>query len=164
MPDVVTGKDAVRRGARMTGPLLFITSFAIGAGVRDAAGIWTPIQARPFAAYTKSIGGAIAAAELFNEPTIAASGSMKKILCRKYTRRTIVAANQLAACAEGMLKLPPRPTRVMASGISLNGRSLPAARLAKTGSEPKRTIEAEPRLQGRHDPPSSGFSSTGYTS
>ena len=51
-----------------------VTSFAIGAGVRDAAGIWTPIQARLFAAYTKSIGGAIAAAELFNEPTIAASG------------------------------------------------------------------------------------------
>ena len=37
-------------------------------------GIWTPAQAQPLVAYTNSIGGTIAAAELFNEPTIAASG------------------------------------------------------------------------------------------
>ena len=51
-----------------------VTSFAISSGVRDADGIWTPAQAKPLVAYTKSIGGTITAAELFNEPTIAASG------------------------------------------------------------------------------------------
>ena len=51
-----------------------MTSFAISSGVRDAEGIWTPAQAKPLVAYTKSIGGTITAAELFNEPTIAASG------------------------------------------------------------------------------------------
>jgi len=51
-----------------------VTSFAISSGVRDAEGIWTPAQAKPLVAYTKSIGGTITAAELFNEPTIAASG------------------------------------------------------------------------------------------
>jgi heparanase len=51
-----------------------VTSFAISSGVRDAQGIWTPVQAKPLVAYTMSIGGTIAAAELFNEPTIAASG------------------------------------------------------------------------------------------
>lgn len=51
-----------------------VTSFAISSGVRDAEGIWTPVQARPLVAYTKSIGGTIAAAEVFNEPTIVASG------------------------------------------------------------------------------------------
>jgi len=51
-----------------------VTSFAISGGVRDPAGVWTPEQARRFLAYTKSVGGEIAAAELFNEPTIAASG------------------------------------------------------------------------------------------
>ncbi len=51
-----------------------VTSFAISSGVRDAEGIWTPAQAGPLVAYTKSVGGTIAAAELFNEPTIAASG------------------------------------------------------------------------------------------
>jgi hypothetical protein len=40
-----------------------VTSFATSAGVRDAAGVWTPAQARQVLAYTKSIGGSIAAAE-----------------------------------------------------------------------------------------------------
>ena len=51
-----------------------VTSFAISSGVRDADGTWTPAQAKPLVTYTKSIGGAIVAAELFNEPSIAASG------------------------------------------------------------------------------------------
>jgi heparanase len=51
-----------------------VTSFAISPGVRDAAGIWTPDQARQLVDYTKSIGGEIAAAELFNEPTMPVAG------------------------------------------------------------------------------------------
>ena len=47
-----------------------ITSFAISEGVRDAAGIWTSEQARTLLAYTKAVGGDIAAAEFFNEPTM----------------------------------------------------------------------------------------------
>ncbi|MFL5254380.1 MAG: hypothetical protein ACJ8AI_16060 [Rhodopila sp.] len=47
-----------------------VTSFAISAGARDAAGVWTPDQAHRLRAYTKSIGGDIAAAEFFNEPTM----------------------------------------------------------------------------------------------
>ncbi|MGO9643094.1 MAG: hypothetical protein ACLP1Y_17525 [Candidatus Acidiferrales bacterium] len=51
-----------------------VTSFATSAGTRDAAGVWTPKQARQFLAYTKSIGGSIAAAEFMNEPTVAVIG------------------------------------------------------------------------------------------
>lgn len=51
-----------------------VTSFAMSPGTRDAAGIWTPGQARRVLAYTKSIGGSIAAAEFMNEPNIAAMG------------------------------------------------------------------------------------------
>jgi heparanase len=51
-----------------------VTSFAISAGVRDAAGVWTPDQAGELLAYTKSVGGNIAAAEFFNEPSYAAMG------------------------------------------------------------------------------------------
>ncbi len=47
-----------------------VTSFAINPAVRDAAGVWTPIQARGFVAYTHAIGGEIYAAELFNEPNL----------------------------------------------------------------------------------------------
>jgi len=51
-----------------------VTSFAISAGTRDAAGVWTPDQARQLLAYTKSVGGSIAAAEFMNEPTIPEMG------------------------------------------------------------------------------------------
>ena len=55
-----------------------VTSFAISAGTRDASGVWTPDQARQLLAYTKSIGGSIAAAEYMNEPTFAAMGGAPK--------------------------------------------------------------------------------------
>lgn len=55
-----------------------VTSFAISEGVRDNAGIWTPVEARKIADYTKSIGGNIYAAELFNEPSIASAGGGPK--------------------------------------------------------------------------------------
>lgn len=51
-----------------------VTSFAISAGVRDAAGVWTPKQAAPLLDFTRQIGGTITAAELFNEPTIPTAG------------------------------------------------------------------------------------------
>jgi len=53
-----------------------VTSFAISPGTRDAAGVWTPDQARRLFAYTGSVGGTIAAAEFMNEPDlIAISGA-----------------------------------------------------------------------------------------
>ena len=51
-----------------------VTSFATSPGTRNTAGLWTPVQAGRLIAYTKSVGGAIAAAEYMNEPTYAAMG------------------------------------------------------------------------------------------
>ena len=51
-----------------------VTSFAISTGSRDAAGSWTPDQARRLIGYTGAIGGKIAAAEFMNEPDLAAMG------------------------------------------------------------------------------------------
>ena len=51
-----------------------VTSFAISAGTRDANGVWTPDLAKQWVAYTKSVGGNIAAAEFINEPNIAMDG------------------------------------------------------------------------------------------
>ena len=45
-----------------------VTSFTNSPGVGDASGTWTPRMAAPWLAYTRSIGGEIYAAELFNEP------------------------------------------------------------------------------------------------
>jgi len=55
-----------------------VTSFATSAGTRNGAGVWTPDQARQLLAYTKSIGGSIAAAEYMNEPTYAEMGGAPK--------------------------------------------------------------------------------------
>ncbi len=55
-----------------------VTSFAISPGVRDESGVWTPIEAKKFLAYTNSVGGKIAAAEMFNEPTFASMGGAPK--------------------------------------------------------------------------------------
>ncbi|MGO9326253.1 MAG: hypothetical protein ACLP07_16995 [Terracidiphilus sp.] len=51
-----------------------VTSFAISAGTRDAAGVWTPKLSQAFLAYTRSVGGSFAAAEFMNEPTFAEMG------------------------------------------------------------------------------------------
>ena len=55
-----------------------VTSFAISPGVRNAEGVWTPVEAEKFLAFTKSVGGTIAAAEMFNEPTFAIIGGAPK--------------------------------------------------------------------------------------
>jgi hypothetical protein len=55
-----------------------VTSFAISSGVRDANGVWTPVEAKKFLAYTQQIGGSIAAAEMFNEPSFASMGGAPK--------------------------------------------------------------------------------------
>ena len=55
-----------------------VTSFAISPGVRDTGGVWTPVEAQKVLAYTKSVGGSIAAVEMFNEPTFASMGGAPK--------------------------------------------------------------------------------------
>jgi heparanase len=55
-----------------------VTSVAISAGVRDAAGVWTPQQAKAFFDYTRLVGGHIAATEFMNEPTFAMVGGAPK--------------------------------------------------------------------------------------
>jgi heparanase len=55
-----------------------VTSFAVSTGVRDASGVWTPVEADKILRFTRSIGGNIAAAEMFNEPTFAVIGGAPK--------------------------------------------------------------------------------------
>ena len=55
-----------------------VTSFAVGTGVRDANGLWTPVEAEKFLRFTKSAGGSIAVTEFFNEPTFAGMGGAPK--------------------------------------------------------------------------------------
>jgi hypothetical protein len=55
-----------------------VTSFATSVGSRNSQGVWTPKEASAWLAYTKSVGGQIAAAEFMNEPTYAAMGGAPK--------------------------------------------------------------------------------------
>src|SRR5436305_4998963 len=55
-----------------------VTSFATSPGTRGAGGVWAPAEAGKVLAYTKSVGGTIAAAEFMNEPTFAAMGGAPK--------------------------------------------------------------------------------------
>jgi heparanase len=55
-----------------------VSSFATSVGTRNGQGVWSPTQANDWLAYTKSVGGRIAAAEFMNEPTYAAMGGAPK--------------------------------------------------------------------------------------
>ena len=51
-----------------------VTSAPVGIGTRGSDGAWRPDQARTWLAFTKAHGGTVAAAEYFNEPTLASMG------------------------------------------------------------------------------------------
>jgi heparanase 1 len=55
-----------------------VTSMPNGTGTRGPDGLWRPDQARRWLAFTKANGGTVAAAEFFNEPTLASMGGAPK--------------------------------------------------------------------------------------
>ncbi len=102
-----------------------VTSFATSVGTRDAAGVWTPEQAHQFLAYTKSIGGSIAAAEFMNEPTYAEiGGAPKGYSAADYGRDISVFVPFIRREAPNMILLGP--------GSVGEGASLGAMRLLKS--------------------------------
>lgn len=100
-----------------------ITSFAVSNGVRDKNGIWTPVNAQKLINYTKSLGGSVAAAELFNEPNIpTAGGEMNK----DYSLTTFAKDLQVFTSwakkeVPGMLTLGPGAIGDGLPGISIDG-------------------------------------------
>jgi len=85
-----------------------VSSFATSAGTRDAAGIWTPDQAELLLAYTKSVGGSIAAAEYMNEPTFAMiGGAPQGYDAAWFAKDFAVFSKMVKADAPGMIVLGP---------------------------------------------------------
>ena len=84
-----------------------VISFAISSGVRDAAGVWTPVQARPLIDYTNSIGGDIAAAEMFNEPSMPAGGAPPGYNGESYAKDFAIFKPFVRAVAPHMLIVGP---------------------------------------------------------
>lgn len=84
-----------------------VISFTISSGVRDAAGIWTPVQARKLLDYTRSIGGDIAAAEMFNEPSLPAGGAPPGYNAQMFASDFAVFKPFIRAAAPHMLIVGP---------------------------------------------------------
>jgi hypothetical protein len=103
-----------------------VTSFAIGAGVRDAAGVWTPLQAKRRVDFTQSNGGAIAAAEMFNEPTMPEyGGAPKGYDAAAYARDFVAFRHFAAAAAPDMLIVGPGAVgEGLSTGLSAPGDEL----------------------------------------
>jgi hypothetical protein len=105
--------------ARATGSAI-VTSFATSTGTRDARGVWQSDTAARWLAYTRQIGGRIAAAEFANEPNMISltkppGGYTAADYRRDYTRF----ATWLRRASPGTLLLAPgyaelgEPTRTM---------------------------------------------------
>jgi Glycosyl hydrolase family 79, N-terminal domain len=85
-----------------------VTSFAISPGTRDAAGVWTPDQARRLLAYTILAGGDVAAAEFMNEPDLTAiSGAPPGFDAAAYGRDFQLFHALARQAAPGMMILGP---------------------------------------------------------
>jgi hypothetical protein len=85
-----------------------VTSFAVSPGTRDTAGVWTPDQARRLLAYTRLLGGSIAAAEFMNEPDLPAiSGAPPGYDAAAYGRDFKIFRSFIKRAAPGMMVLGP---------------------------------------------------------
>ncbi|WP_460893347.1 hypothetical protein [Rufibacter soli] len=97
-----------------------VTSFAVSNGVRDAQGVWTPKEAQKLNNYTKSLGGQIAAAELFNEPTMPTAGGEinKNYSANDFAKDVAVFTSWAKREVPGMLTLGPGSVGEGIPGVS----------------------------------------------
>ncbi len=82
-----------------------VTSFAISEGIRDQQGNWTSAQIEPLINFTKSIGGEIYAAEMFNEPSHASHGSAPKGYDAAYYAKDFTAFKKYVGSALPEMKI-----------------------------------------------------------
>jgi heparanase 1 len=108
-----------------------VTSFAISKGMRDDKGNWTPAQINPLINYTKSIGGEIVAAEMFNEPSHAGFGGTPADYNASYYARDFAAfKSYVDKNLPGMKIVGPGSTGeggILGAGVDLSTDSIFAA-------------------------------------
>ncbi|MEZ4901925.1 MAG: hypothetical protein R2822_09290 [Spirosomataceae bacterium] len=111
-----------------------VTSFSISDGIRDKEGNWTPAQVQPLLNYTKSIGGEIAAAEMFNEPSHAGHGDAPKGYNGAQFAKDFVAFKAfIAQAAPNMKILGPGST---GEGGIVPGQDIPVDDILSASSKP----------------------------
>jgi hypothetical protein len=85
-----------------------VTSFAVSPGTGDTAAVWTPDQAARLLAYTRLLGGSIAAAEFMNEPDLPAiSGAPPGYDAAAYGRDFKIFRSFIKQAAPEMMVLGP---------------------------------------------------------
>lgn len=114
-----------------------VTSFSICDGMRDKDGKWLPDQLQSLLNYTKSTGGDIAAAELFNEPSFASYGDAPK----GYTGASF--AKDFAAFKEYVRTAAPE-MKILGPGSTGEGGILPAG--VSITSESMLSAEPKPKF------------------
>lgn len=116
-----------------------VTGFTVSAGVRDANGGWTPRVAAPWLAYTKSIGGEIYAAELFNEPNAPEPGRVEK------GQTASAFASDYAAFSAYMRSAAPK-LKLAGPGVATLGVPLPMPKLEETSAEQYMSATPRPKV------------------
>jgi heparanase len=94
------------------------TGFSAGHGVRNASRMWTPVHAKAWLDYNRSIGGEIYAAEMFNEPNM--EGHSDRL--GKYTAQDF--AKDYAVFAPFVRQADPRIKLVGPSDVETGGGSM----------------------------------------
>jgi heparanase len=113
-----------------------ITGFTVSDGVRDASGAWTPAHAAPWLAYTRSVGGEIYAAELYNEPNAREPGRTEEPESAENYARDFAALAAFRDIAAPELKLA-------GPGTAMLGLPVPIPALESVTAE--QYMSAEPR-------------------
>src|SRR3546814_369398 len=113
------------------------TGFSVGHGVRDKAGVWTPVHAKAWLEYNKSIGGEIYAAELFNEPNMEGHSDR---LGKNYKQQEF--ARDYAIYREFITKADSRIKLVGPSDVETGGGSMEGT----PGTEDYLTAEPPPKF------------------
>lgn len=114
-----------------------VTGFTVSSGVRDSSGAWTPRIAAPWLAYTRSIGGEIYAAELFNEPNAPEPGRMPK------GQSAADFARDFAAFRSFMAQTAPK-VKLVGPGVATLGVPVPVSSLEHTTPEQYMTAVPKP--------------------
>jgi heparanase len=100
-----------------------VTSFPISDGMRDEKGVWQSTQVQSILDYTQSIGGDIAAAEFFNEPSHASHGDAPKgYKGANYATEFALFKNFIAKAAPNMKIIGPGSTGeggILPSGLDI---------------------------------------------
>lgn len=114
-----------------------VTSFSICDGMRDKDGNWSPNQLQSLLNYTKSVGGEIATAEMFNEPSHAGHGDAPKGYNGQSFAKDFAAFNKYIRTAAPEIK-------IMGPGSTGEGGILPAG--LEVTSESMLSAEPNPKF------------------